>query len=130
MTVDRLKRDALAAAQSYKNKYKSENNPEDLELFKRLMDVYFHLDDLVIDEEDLDYTIDYNDSITGVRDGVNNTFSTSQVYISGSIRVFVNGLRQTEGSDYDFEESAGLDAVVFTFPIAVDDVLLFEYRVS
>jgi len=130
VTVDRLKRDALAAAQVYKTKYKLENNPDDLALFKRLMDVYFHLDDLETGEGDLDYVIDYNDSITGIRDGVNDTFSTTQNYISGSIRVFVNGLRQSEGSDYDYEESAGLDAVVFTFPIAVDDVLLFEYRVS
>jgi len=47
VSVDRLKRDFLSAAQEYKRKYKLEGeNPEDLDKFKRLMDIYFHLDDI------------------------------------------------------------------------------------
>lgn len=47
MSVERLKRDFLSAAQEYKRKYKLEGeNPEDLDKFKRLMDIYFHLDDI------------------------------------------------------------------------------------
>lgn len=47
MSVDRLKRDFLSAANKYKEKYKSSGeNPDDLDKFKRLMDIYFHLDDI------------------------------------------------------------------------------------
>ena len=72
-------------------------------------------------------TVDYNDDIVGLRDGVNNTFSTSQLYVPGTIRVFLNGLRQSRGSDYDYQESLSADAIIFTFPILSTDVLLFEY---
>jgi len=46
VSVERLKRDFLDAAQKYKTKYKTSGNPDDLDSFKRLMDVYFHLDDI------------------------------------------------------------------------------------
>lgn len=47
MSVDRLKRDFLDAALKYKDRYKAEGqNPDDLDNFKRLMDIYFHLDDI------------------------------------------------------------------------------------
>ena len=45
MAVDRLKRDFLSFAQKYKDKYKLEGgNPDDLDEFKRYMDIYFHLE--------------------------------------------------------------------------------------
>lgn len=47
VSVDRLKRDFLDAALKYKNKYKFDGrNLDDLDSFKRLMDIYFHLDDI------------------------------------------------------------------------------------
>jgi hypothetical protein len=53
VAVDRLKRDFLSFAQKYKDKYKLEGgNPDDLDEFKRYMDIYFHLDDV----QDYTYT--------------------------------------------------------------------------
>ena len=46
MSVKRLKVDAIDAAQKYKARYKQLSNNDDLDMFKRLMDVYNHLDDL------------------------------------------------------------------------------------
>lgn len=44
MSVRRLKNDAIDAAQKHKARYKQTLDPNDLDLFKRLMDVYNHLD--------------------------------------------------------------------------------------
>ena len=46
MSVKRLKVDAIDAAQKYKVRYKQTLDPNDLDMFKRFMDVYNHLDDL------------------------------------------------------------------------------------
>lgn len=44
MSVEQLKVDAIGAAQKYKARYKQSLDPDDLDLFKRFMDVYNHLD--------------------------------------------------------------------------------------
>lgn len=44
MSVEQLKVDAIDAAQKYKALYKETLDPDDLDMFKRLMDVYNHLD--------------------------------------------------------------------------------------
>jgi hypothetical protein len=46
MSVAKLKVDMIDAAQKYKSRYKQSLNVDDLDNFKRLMDVYNHLDDL------------------------------------------------------------------------------------
>ena len=43
MSVEQLKIDAIDAAQKYKARYKQTLDPNDLDMFKRLMDVYNHL---------------------------------------------------------------------------------------
>jgi hypothetical protein len=44
MSVQQLKVDAIDAAQKYKARYKQTLDPDDLDLFKRFMDVYNHLE--------------------------------------------------------------------------------------
>jgi hypothetical protein len=44
MSVEQLKIDAIDAAQKYKARYKQSLDPNDLDMFKRFMDVYNHLD--------------------------------------------------------------------------------------
>ena len=44
MSVEQLKIDAIDAAQKYKARYKQTLDPNDLDMFKRFMDVYNHLD--------------------------------------------------------------------------------------
>jgi hypothetical protein len=46
MSVEQLKIDAIDAAQKYKARYKQSLDPNDLDMFKRFMDVYNHLDGL------------------------------------------------------------------------------------
>lgn len=43
MSVEQLKIDAIDAAQKHKARYKQTLDPNDLDMFKRLMDVYNHL---------------------------------------------------------------------------------------
>lgn len=47
MSVDNLKRDVIDAALKYKGRYKQLLEPDDLDTFKRLMDVYWHLNGLL-----------------------------------------------------------------------------------
>jgi hypothetical protein len=44
MSVQQLKNDAIDAAQKYKARYKETLDPNDLDMFKRFMDVYNHLE--------------------------------------------------------------------------------------
>ena len=65
VSVDRLKRDFLSAAQKYKKLFKENANPDDLDSFKRLMDVYIHLDDIADDEiQDLQSVTDQGNVTT------------------------------------------------------------------
>lgn len=65
MSVDRLKRDAIDAAQKYKARYKQSLDPNDLDMFKRFMDVYNHLDDIAFDEiQDLQSVTDVGNTTT------------------------------------------------------------------
>jgi len=116
VSVERLKRDFLSAAQEYKRKYKLEGeNPEDLDKFKRLMDIYFHLDDL-----------------TGVYttrniDSYNATEGQSTFAITASefdfLDVYLNGARlisseyAVSGSDIILSSAAELD----------DEVIIISY---
>jgi hypothetical protein len=74
VSVDRLKRDFLSAAQKYKKLFKENANPDDLDSFKRLMDVYIHLDDIADDEiQDLQSVTDEGNVTTNTIDTAGTT---------------------------------------------------------
>lgn len=47
----------------------------------------------------------FNEKVTGIVDGVNNTFSLANEPIPGKLMVFVNGMKLDEGVDNDFVQS-------------------------
>lgn len=75
---------------------------------------------------------DYDYNITGTRDGNNRTFSTSDNFVPGSTRLYLNGLRQTQDKNgleaqYDYFESAA-NSITFHFGINAGDLLVIEYQ--
>lgn len=65
----------------------------------------------------------FNEIPGGDVDGANANFTTTQAYVAGSISVFVDGLLQRAGVDY---EESGSHAVIFlgTLPQTDDEVLV------
>lgn len=72
---------------------------------------------------------DYNIHITGARNGINKVFGTRYNFTSGTMSVWLNGLRQTPGTDYDFVE-VGNNSVFFTYAPEATDKLIFNYSIS
>jgi hypothetical protein len=68
MSVQQLKVDAIDAAQKYKARYKETLDPNDLDMFKRLMDVYNHIDG--IGSQNLQ-------SVTDIGNATTNTIDTA-----------------------------------------------------
>ncbi len=65
--------------------------------------------------------------LTGIINGVNKVFTTTENFVAGSTKVFINGLRQELGVDYtetDDNEITFQDAPSNT---GFTDVLLIEY---
>ena len=69
---------------------------------------------------------DYDQSITGVRNGTNKMFAVSSAFLPGSTRVFVNGLRYSRGAEYDYVES-GNNQIIFTNAPDNGDIIIVEY---
>lgn len=72
---------------------------------------------------------DYDYDIVGVRNGVNSAFQLRNIYVPDSTRVYINGIRQTLGAGYDYDET-GPNIIQFTTPPAVDDLLTVDYKIS
>jgi hypothetical protein len=70
----------------------------------------------------------YNHQITGLRDGQNKVYQLPKTYKPGSLKVFVNGARQTPGADSDYTEQAPNRFVLASAP-AEDEQLLVDYTV-
>lgn len=70
---------------------------------------------------------DYNNQITGIKNSVNLTFSTSQNFKPGSLKIYMNGLRLTPGATFDYVETG---ANIFQINYAPDstDILIAEYE--
>jgi len=79
------------------------------------------LDVIIIPSETVD-----NDIPVGDIDGVNTTFSTTFDYTSGSLKVYLNGLRQKSGLGNDYIES-GSNGLVMNVPPEIGDVLIVDY---
>jgi hypothetical protein len=67
-----------------------------------------------------------NEVPSGVIDGMNATFSTSQVFRAGTTRLYLNGVRQRTGASFDYVES-GSSNVVFSLAPKAGDTLLIDY---
>jgi hypothetical protein len=59
--------------------------------------------------------IDYVYDLTGAVDGVNDTFTLTYNFKIGTLKVYVDGIFQTKGSLYDYEE-IGLNQIIFNRP--------------
>ena len=69
-----------------------------------------------ITEEDLSSQID----------GIATEFTLLNAYVSGTLRVYLNGLRQQKGVGEDYIEVTP-DKIEFVRALDVDDVLLIDY---
>lgn len=117
MSVDRLKRDFLDAAQKYKRLYKESKNPEDLDKFKRLMDIYFHLGDIA------GQTFRTIDSYTATEGQSTFTITASAFDF---IDVYLNGARLIS-SEYTI---SGFDVILSTAAELDDEVIVISYDSS
>jgi hypothetical protein len=69
---------------------------------------------------------DYDNTITGLRNSSNKVFTTSFNFVSGSTRVFVNGLRYSLGASYDYQET-GTNQITFANAPDNGDLLIIDY---
>ena len=70
---------------------------------------------------DVTFVINHDDDLVGDKDGVNKIFTLSQTFVSGSTRVYLNGIRQRPGASYDYVES-GQTIVFYEAPVAEDTI--------
>lgn len=63
--------------------------------------------------------------LIGTLDGSNRFFSTSQDYLSGTTRVYLNGIRQFKGGDYTEE---GNRVICFAIAPRPGDQLIADYK--
>lgn len=69
---------------------------------------------------------DYDFNITGSRNSSNKVFTLSANYLSGSTRVYVNGIRYTPGASYDYTET-GTNQITFTNAPDSGDLITVDY---
>lgn len=72
------------------------------------------------------FQIDYDSAVIGTRNSVNKIFTVSSNFVTGSTRVFVNGLRYSNGASYDYVESAA-NEITFTNAPDSGDLIIVEY---
>lgn len=69
---------------------------------------------------------DYDFDITGSRNSSNKIFTLSSNFLSGSTRVYVNGIRYTPGASYDYTET-GTNQITFTNAPDSGDLITVDY---
>jgi len=69
---------------------------------------------------------DYDYDITGTKNGTNKVFTLSSTFVSGTTRVFVNGIRYTRGAGYDYVET-GTNQITFTNAPDAGDLITVDY---
>ncbi len=77
----------------------------------------------VVDETDYDY------NIIGTRNGINQVFRTQVPYIAGSTKLYINGIRMTEGIGYDYSESGANILTIYDPPLA-SDLITVDYKIQ
>jgi hypothetical protein len=69
---------------------------------------------------------DYDFNIGGTKNSVNKTFVLSANYMSGTTKVYMNGIRLTPGAEYDYIE-AGTNQITFTNAPDPGDLIVVDY---
>lgn len=69
----------------------------------------------------------FSETPTGLINSSNTIYTFSQDFISGTTRIYLNGLRQELGTDYT---ETGTDEITFTTAPTTGDVLFAEYNIS
>lgn len=72
------------------------------------------------------FATDYDYNITGARNSSNKVFTLSQNYVSGSTRVYLNGIRYTPGGGYDYTET-GVNEITFINAPDSGDLITVDY---
>ena len=72
------------------------------------------------------FATDYDNTVTGLRNSSNTVYTTSQNFVSGSTRVFVNGVRQSRGASYDYTET-GANQITFNYAPDAGDLIVIDY---
>ena len=146
MSVEQLKVDAIDAAQKYKARYKQTLDPNDLDMFKRFMDVYNHLDGVgggggvssIIAGSNITINpIDGKGDVTINADGGTVTIRTVDEFIASEgqtdfvisvafdfFDVYLNGARLIES-----EYTLVVNTVSLVSPAEVDDeIIIISYK--
>lgn len=63
---------------------------------------------------------------SGTVDGVNVTFSSSQAFVAGYTRLYLNGVRLKIGAGFDYVEASATTVVLSLAP-KPDDHLVIDY---
>lgn len=75
--------------------------------------------------------IRYDSEISGLRDGINKTFTVDDAYRTGTLKVYFNGILLSKGNNADFiEVNAGTsgNGAVINRVITSKDKLIFEFE--
>ena len=72
------------------------------------------------------FKIDYDSAITGLKNSSNTVFTTTENFIPGTTRVYLNGLRLTNNGSNDYTET-GTNQITFTSPPDAGDLMIIEY---
>jgi hypothetical protein len=64
--------------------------------------------------------------LIGVQNGVNVVFQTSEPFVAGSTRLYVNGIRQFNASTADYQEMSN-SVIALSIAPAADDRLIIDY---
>lgn len=75
--------------------------------------------------------IRYDSEISGLRDGINKTFTINEAYVPGTLKVYFNGILLSKGNNADFiEVDAGTsgNGAVINRVISSKDKLIFEFE--
>lgn len=72
------------------------------------------------------YTPVTDGQVNGAVNGVNATFTVEFQYVTGSLRVYRNGVRQKLGADNDFQESGDRSFTLAT-PLLTEETLVVDY---
>jgi hypothetical protein len=72
------------------------------------------------------YITDYDYNITGLKNGINKVYTLSNSYVLQSTKVYLNGIRLTPGSDYDYTET-NPNQITFAYAPVVDDLIIVDY---
>jgi len=72
----------------------------------------------------------YNEPSGGLKNGVNTIFTTSHVYRAGTLNVYVNGAKQTKGTDFIERSDQTSYQLLTIVPITADDIITEYIKVG